>query len=222
MKGTSVTGEDAGLQFFGSVTASISHEIKNVLAIINENAGLLEDLALMAEKGRPLEIERVKTLAGKVKDQVRRGDEIIKNMNRFAHSVDSFVERVDLDEVLSLVIKLAHRPASMKGVRLEARVSTNRILITTIPFLLINLIWLCLSRAMEGTQGPSTACFALETVENGARIRITGLPGISRLQQDDFFNQRRDALLNALQGDMTLDPESGELVIGLSREITGG
>ena len=42
---------ESGLQFFGKMTASISHEIKNVLAIINENAGLLEDLALMADRG---------------------------------------------------------------------------------------------------------------------------------------------------------------------------
>ena len=32
-----------GLQFFGKMTASISHEIKNVMAIINESAGLLDD-----------------------------------------------------------------------------------------------------------------------------------------------------------------------------------
>ena len=32
-----------GFQFFGKMSASISHEIKNALAIINENAGLLED-----------------------------------------------------------------------------------------------------------------------------------------------------------------------------------
>jgi hypothetical protein len=34
-----------GLQFFGKISASVSHEIKNVLAVIGENAGLLEDLA---------------------------------------------------------------------------------------------------------------------------------------------------------------------------------
>ena len=42
-----------GLQFFGKVSASIAHEIKNVLAIINENAGLLEDLTFAARKERP-------------------------------------------------------------------------------------------------------------------------------------------------------------------------
>ena len=43
------TAAETGLQFFGKMTASISHEIKNVLAIINENAGLLEDLALLSD-----------------------------------------------------------------------------------------------------------------------------------------------------------------------------
>jgi hypothetical protein len=42
------------------MTASISHEIKNVMAIINESAGLLEDYSLMAEKGMPIDPERLK------------------------------------------------------------------------------------------------------------------------------------------------------------------
>ena len=40
----------SGLQFFGKVSASISHELKNVLAIINENAGLLEDPRAMLNR----------------------------------------------------------------------------------------------------------------------------------------------------------------------------
>ena len=39
------------LRYFGQVSASISHELKNVLAILNENAGLLQDYAAMAEQG---------------------------------------------------------------------------------------------------------------------------------------------------------------------------
>ncbi|NNG12708.1 MAG: sensor histidine kinase, partial [Halobacteria archaeon] len=37
------------LRYFGKVTASISHELKNVLAILNEHTGLLQDLTAMAE-----------------------------------------------------------------------------------------------------------------------------------------------------------------------------
>lgn len=37
--------ETACITTFSKVTATISHEIKNALSIINENAGLLVDLA---------------------------------------------------------------------------------------------------------------------------------------------------------------------------------
>ncbi len=57
---------ETGLQFFGEMSASISHEIKNVLAIVNENAGLLEDLTLMADRGKPIDPARLKTHGGSV------------------------------------------------------------------------------------------------------------------------------------------------------------
>ena len=44
---------ESGLRFFGKISASISHEIKNAIAVMNENAGLIKDLIMMAERGRP-------------------------------------------------------------------------------------------------------------------------------------------------------------------------
>ena len=73
-----------GLKFFGGVVASISHEIKNRLAIINENAGLLEDLVLMSERGMEIDSERLKRLADSLKNQVSTADGIIKKMNQFS------------------------------------------------------------------------------------------------------------------------------------------
>ena len=49
------TSNDKGLRFFGKITASVTHEIKNALATINENAGLMTDYIEMAARGRPLE-----------------------------------------------------------------------------------------------------------------------------------------------------------------------
>ncbi|MBW2430934.1 MAG: sensor histidine kinase, partial [Deltaproteobacteria bacterium] len=50
---------ETGLQFFSQISASISHEIKNVLAIINENAGLMEDFTLMEDRGIPIDAARL-------------------------------------------------------------------------------------------------------------------------------------------------------------------
>ena len=43
------------IAFFGAVTAGLSHELKNVLATINELSGLQDDLQLLARRGRPLD-----------------------------------------------------------------------------------------------------------------------------------------------------------------------
>ena len=67
---------ESGLQFFGKVSASISHELKNVLAIINENAGLLEDLTLAAQRGKAIDPERLNRTAGNFLKQIHRAHNI--------------------------------------------------------------------------------------------------------------------------------------------------
>ena len=106
-----------GLCFFGKISASISHEIKNVLAIINEDAGLLHDFSLMAKEGVPLDPERLLKLAEKIQGQVKRGDIIMKNMNKFAHSVDLPECEVNFYEMVSLVTALLGRTAASKCVK---------------------------------------------------------------------------------------------------------
>ena len=142
-----------GLQFFGKMSASISHEIKNVLAIINENAGLLEDFTLMAEKGRPIDMERFKTVAGKIRGQVGRADGIVKNLSRFAHSSDDFTGEIDLNELLGFVMSLSNRFATMVDVSFEHMEADRPVLLNTTPFILQNLLWLCLNFAMEVVDG---------------------------------------------------------------------
>ena len=77
------------VQVFAKISASISHEIKNTLSIINENAGLLEDFAQMAEEGTGVAVERVRAVTKTIAKQVDRSNIIMKNLNRFAHSADS-------------------------------------------------------------------------------------------------------------------------------------
>jgi len=65
---------DEGLRFFGKISASISHELKNTFAVINENAGLLEDFSVMAEKGIPMDPARLMKLGGTIRKQICRED----------------------------------------------------------------------------------------------------------------------------------------------------
>jgi hypothetical protein len=109
------------IQVFAKISAAISHEIKNTLSIINENAGLLNDYAQMAEQTGGLPLDRILSITEAIEKQVVRSNIIMKNLNRFAHSGDTSLAQANLKETLSLVIELSSRQAAMKeiGIMLE-------------------------------------------------------------------------------------------------------
>ena len=72
------------LAFFGKVNASISHELKNILAIISEAAGLLQDLTAIATKGQKIELEMLNTCSQDIVEEIQRGFTTIKQMNTFS------------------------------------------------------------------------------------------------------------------------------------------
>jgi signal transduction histidine kinase len=216
--GWDIIGE-VGLQFFGKVTASISHEIKNALAIINENAGLLEDYALMAGKGKRINPEKLEVLAEKVMKQIRRADGIISNMNTFAHSVDESVKSIDLGETVEIVASLCHRFASMRGVSLEPSPPPKPVMITTNPFFLKTLIWLCLDFAMDAAGEHKSVGLMAEETENGARIRITNLGGLKEVPPDTFPSERQRAVLRVLNAEVAANVADSEIMITLSKNM---
>ncbi len=99
-----------GVTFFGTLSAAVTHDMKNFLAIINENAGLLGDLAARARNGHfPMDPQKAALISEKIRKQVNRADEMIKQFNRFSHSMDHAQETVDMEEMVHLVAGLAER-----------------------------------------------------------------------------------------------------------------
>jgi hypothetical protein len=210
--GTAVIAEN-GLEFFGKVSASLSHEIRNVLATLYENAGLLEDLVLMAEKGRPLDPQRIKDLAGRLKAQVKRGKEIADHMNRFAHSVDEPLTTVNLHDMLGLVIALAQRTASARGVTLQTQDAASPLVIRTTPLGLENLVWLCLDLGMRGRLTGKTLTVAAYPGTRGPCIRFRGFEGLDELKADDSSVRGLDTLAQAVGAAVTFDEENREIAL---------
>ena len=169
----------SGLQFFGKVSASVSHELKNVLAIINENAGLLEDLTFAARRGSPIDPEKLERTVQNFSKQIRRADDILKNMNRFAHSVDQFESQVDLGELAGLVAQLAGRKAAMGRILLETTPPSQPVVLTTNPFLLENLIWLTLEFAIAATATGGTIRLEPEKTDAAVLLHVAGISDLA-------------------------------------------
>lgn len=129
-----------GLKFFGKVNASISHELKNILAIISETAGFLNDLTDLAKQGQELKLSLLEGCSESIAEDIQRGFTTIKQMNQFAHSVDNPINEIDLLETLELTINLSRFLSFSSKVQINEN-DTEPQSILTCPFLLQNLIY---------------------------------------------------------------------------------
>ncbi len=199
-----------GLQFFGSMTASISHELKNVLAIVNENGGLLGDLALLMEKGRPLDPARLKTMAENIRRQVQRSDTIIKRLNRFAHSAHEQASRHELREVCAFTAALADRLATMKGVTITV-VAGSPVMTEIRPFTLENLLWLCLKHLFSLTEGSRTVELDASEAEGQAVLTLRLGDGLPITEIAARVEAEGQPLLASLRAVINVDEPAGLL-----------
>ena len=212
---------ESGLQFFGKMTASISHEIKNVLAIINENAGLLEDLTLMADRGTAIEPQRLKDMSQTVMKQVRRADAIVKNMNRLAHSVDESIETIDLNDILELLVALSNRFASMRGVTVQPTLNSGSMKLRTSPFFLMNLLWLCLDFAMGATNKNKIVEMVTQKTEIGIQVVFKGLDGLEGAPSMPFPAEPEKELCALLGTELEINTARQEIVFRVTKGIGG-
>lgn len=172
------------LRFFGKVSASVSHEIKNVFAVINEAAGLLSDLTIMAEKGLPMDPERLKRVADSIQGQVRRGDTIVKNMNRLAHSTDEGVQTIELGPMLELAVALATRMADMKQMKLSVG-ECSAATVSMEPFRFIRLVHCAIALALEQMASHATLVLSASGGEGDATITLAVPDQGINLKADD-------------------------------------
>ncbi len=162
------------LAFFGKVNASISHELKNVMAIISETSGLLSDLSDLASTGKPIAPDMLKSCTGSIMEEIQRGFATIRQMNRFSHSVDNPVQSVNLLDVLEMVIALSEYLSFSAKTNLRSGPGDAPVVLTC-PFLLQAVVYQTLVFAYKHT-GPEAefTIFIQPLDDSGWRIIFPG------------------------------------------------
>ena len=219
MNGQLETIAESGLQFFGKMAASISHEIKNVLAIINENAGLLEDLTLLAEQGMAIDPQRLKAMSQALMRQIKRADTIVKDMNRFAHSADVSLQITDLKDLMGLLLALSNRFAAMRGITLNPKLDPSPVTLRTSPFLLMNLLWLCLDFAMAATGEDKIVDLITQKTDAAIQIRFKRIGGLAEAASWQFPTEREKRLLDLLKAELEVRTGDHEIIVRLAEGI---
>ncbi|MDX9894672.1 MAG: hypothetical protein RBS34_04475 [Desulfofustis sp.] len=188
---------------FSRIAASISHEIKNTLSIINENAGLLDDLAAMSGDDGCVPGDRVKAATTSIIRQVARSNLIMKNLNRFAHSGDVPIARVDVDETLTLAVALSSRQAAMRQVTVS-HAGPAALDLQTNPQVLLSLLFNLLCHIVQQLPGGSEV--VVEAAQEAERITFKfrqNPPSTAPIAEPESQEQ---LLLDHLQATLVDDP----------------
>ena len=202
-----------GLKFFGKINASISHEIRNTLAVINENAGLIKDLIMMSEKGHPLDLGRIAGRVEKVLEQVKRSDNIVNNMNRFAHSVDDTFTKFNACEYIEFVTRLSERFAAMKGVSIKPELPAEPLEITTFPFLFENIIYLCIDQAMQYPGEEKTILISAHREEDRLRVEFRGISSGKEIENNLLSGSA--GIIEKLKAKIICKESSGSFILDI-------
>lgn len=105
--------------FLAKMTASATHELRNVLAVIKESAGLVEDLMLASQQQKPVNPEKLIRAAQRIDAQVGRGAELLTSLNRLAHGLDQAEEPLALAPHVRQIAFLCQRAARQRRARIE-------------------------------------------------------------------------------------------------------
>jgi hypothetical protein len=202
-------------EFIGTITASATHEIRNVLAIVKESAGLIEDLVRASSRagGGMTHGERILKATGRIDAQVARGAEIVARLNRFAHATDEAQGRVDLAEEVREVAFLAQRFARAKRQTVEAAAADGA-------------VWLTGS-SLDVQMGLFTAVrFCLDDLPEGASLHLRADDGAGTAARADLTGRADGGVAlpdpTESPGWVRLDAFLGELGIGLRTNGEGG
>jgi C4-dicarboxylate-specific signal transduction histidine kinase len=207
-----------GLSFFGNMTASISHEIKNALAIINENAGLLGDLVALTEKGRPLEPERLKTISENIRRRVQNADDIVRRLNRFANSVHGPVITTGIREVIESTIALSGRLATMKGITIAIE-PDDTIQAETIPFILGNMLWVCLKNIYQQSEENQHIDIVIQNVETDIVVSLRFSSDIAVEQVKTMIAAEGQPLIFFLRMQVDADNQNRQLHLRMPQKF---
>ncbi len=198
------------LTFFGKVNASISHELKNVLATVSETAGLMTDFVELAQEGGPLNLTRFGALCERIVGQVGRGNAIIRNMNRFAHSVDEAVAPVDLAELTQLMVLLFERFAMLRGAALQVG-ELKPVTLSTAAFFVQHLVFRCLILALTAVESGDQLRLGVEPTGEGQAL-FTLAPV---RMEPALLEQLPRELCALLAAECSVDPAAGCLQLRL-------
>lgn len=142
-----ILSETDATAFVGIITASVSHELQNVFAVINESGGLMQDIiSFQSDPGPGI----MKAPLLQIQNSIEKGAEIVRELNSFSHIAQSPFSSFDVTEAVSGIVFLSRRLFERKGLILsidkegsENSIASNQLIFQMVVFMAIEFAGTC-------------------------------------------------------------------------------
>jgi len=199
------TPHEREVAFVGRITAGATHEFRNILAIVKESAGLIEDLVLVSGPGGAPDRETVLRAVARIEAQVGRGADLAGALNRLAHALEQPEEAVDLGREVEQAARLSERFVRRRERRLRLRPVAGD------SFAKVNSLGLCMALV-------AAVDLCVQQVPEGGAVLVAverprGEPAVV------FTGEDADACAHAVRADGIGSAGLTELVAGLGGRV---
>jgi len=211
--------DDGSLQFFGAITASVSHDLTNVLSTIDQISGLLEDMLFAAQRGNGIDPDRLDLIRERLTRQTGRGLTVVQKLNTLGHTTDEPLKQIDVRSILETLSVLMERMAARRRTTVDLILGGGETETVTDPFALSHLLYLALLLAMDSWEEGGEVTAVLEGLEDGIRVEIQAGP-LSGLVQTGEMIARMNAIAAEIDAAVSAPCDSGDTIeIVLPRRI---
>jgi two-component system NtrC family sensor kinase len=220
------------------MAAGIAHEINNPLAVINENAGWMQDLLEEEEFRNSPNFEEYRSSLQKISTHVERARKIIFNMLSYARKMEPRLESVDVNEVVEQTVEFVGNVARINNVKIQTELDPHIPVIACDQAKLQQVFLNIINNAIEATGENGLVQITTRLKDSHIVIDIADNgPGISREMRnkifDPFFSTKKQEkgsglglwicfnILEHMGGTISVDSEEGKGAIFTIRLAAG-
>lgn len=174
---------------------------------------------MLGLQGRPVDLERLKSISEKIINQIKRADNVVKNLNHFAHSTDSFLKSIDIAQDIGHTVSLYQRAAAGRKVSIKTIPFAVPVTFEVNPFFFKNLIGRCLDFSIKTAEIGQTIEILQKCESDIVTIIFTPI-NILQEAEKDFPFESLNVISEAVNADVKIDLKNHALVIKMLKKLS--
>ena len=147
--------------FIGTVLASVTHEMQNVMAIIKESGALTDDILRLNAPLRLRHGDKLDSALKNIQEQVGRGRDLMLMLNGFAHAAADYPAQSDIRRFARQIGVLAERMVRLKDCAMQVALDGPPLFVRANALLVMQSVYFGIAAAVENCASGDTLSLAV-------------------------------------------------------------